>query len=162
MSVLGHVIGEVVCTVASHLANGRAAEPGSVAAVGRLCREAGFAAGNPSGNVLTLAVATPTGRRAATLVCGETAVGIVVFSAFDRPPARVQSGLLTHLLVRNAKADAGGWFLAEHEDTGHVRFGLRATAHLPGLRAGYLKFVLDSLAGEADDFDARLRAAGLL
>ncbi len=161
MSALGHVLGELFANAVGNIVGAAAAGSPPVERVARMARQWGYAVSGRSDQSLTLVVTTARGRRAVTVVLDDTLAAFATFSGFDQPSHRVPGELLPHLLTRSGKADAGGWFLAEH-DNGNACFGMRYLTPTAGLDAAVLRYVVEGLTGEVDDFDARLEQARLL
>jgi hypothetical protein len=131
----------------------------------RLCRELGWAVDErEAGGAALLHFNNRSGGvRKVRIADGDDV--IVTFSAHGDaaiPARKVTGEVLAYLLCRNIKGSGlGKWGICPDEH-GNITFHLVYQALGGGLDAPTLKYICESLVGEAVDFDGKLRAAGLL
>jgi hypothetical protein len=151
----------IVNGAANRALNGRGGDRGRIE---RLCHELGWSVDERDGNAIRLHFNGPDGeRRKVRISSGDKSiVGFYAHSDAVLPVHSVPPDLLAYLLRRNLDdSGIGMWGIIVHDDD-DVTFHLCYMALGDGLDAEALKYICESLIGEAADFDAKLRQAGLL
>ncbi len=83
-------------------------------------------------------------------------------SATRLPGHRVPIEVLGYLLTRNKQLAGCAWQASAMDNTGTVSFALAYCALVEGLDPGAFKGICEAMVKEASEFDAKMRAAGLL
>jgi hypothetical protein len=130
--------------------------------IDRLCRQLGWEVDGREGDTVILRFNHRTEGACDVRVTGGDS-SLAMFLAGSRAAVRgeVPEEVLGYLLLRNAKAGAGGWVIHAGDD-GTVSFHMLYRALGAGLDAAALKWICEGMAGEVSAFDARMRRAGFL
>lgn len=132
--------------------------------IDRLCRELGWSVDEREGSVIHFHFNDPAGGiRKVRIADGDDCV--VTFSAHSFafiPPKNVTGEMLAYLLRRNISGSGLGMWGMYVDERNTVSFHLVYQALGEGLDAEALKYICQSLAIEATDFDGKMRQEGLL
>lgn len=132
--------------------------------IDRLCRELGWPLDEREGNVIHLHFNDPAGGiRKVRIADGDDCV--VTFSAWSLAfvsPKNITGEMLAYLLRRNICGSGLGMWGMYVDEGKTVSFHLVYQALGEGLDAESLKYICQSLAIEAADFDGKMRQEGLL
>lgn len=103
------------------------------------------------------------GRRTVrvSIVGGGAMVSFTVGSAVSMPAKEIPVEILGHLLERNSEL-VGGWFVSVDDDDDTACFAVNYCALSSGLNAAVFKLTCETLLEEANDFDDKMRQAGVL
>jgi hypothetical protein len=132
--------------------------------IDQLCRELGWSVDEREGSVVHLHFNDPAhGIRKVRIADGDDCV--VTFSAHSFaviPPRKVTGEMLAYLLRRNISGSGLGMWGMYVDERHNVWFNLLYQALGDGLDAEAFKYICQSLATEAADFDGKMREEGLL
>jgi hypothetical protein len=147
---------------ANHLSsrNGSAGDHGRIE---RLCGELGWSVDEREGNLVRLYFNSSDGERRKVII-GNGDGSVVGFSTYSKsalPAHRVPPDLLAYLMRRNVdNSGIGTWGMDDDDD--EATFIISYMALGAGLDAEKFGYICESLSKEANDFDDKLRRAGLL
>ena len=91
--------------------------------------------------------------------CQETMVGFAVISAVALPAEQVPAAVLRYLLERNSELPVA-WQILVREDS-NLAFALDYCTFASGLQPDFFKMLCGTMVREVQEFDARMRKAGL-
>ena len=144
--------------------NGSAARsPRGPAAIEQLCRELGWSVDERVGDHgIALHFRDPlVNVRKVLVTCGESIASICTFSAANLSSNRVPEEVLGYLLIRNKELTTAAWQVSASDD-GSALFALAYCALIGGMDAPTFKYICEMQAKEANAFDTKMKAAGLL
>jgi len=128
------------------------------------CKDIGWSVDErPSGNELCLHFNDPLlGIRKVFVTLGDedTTLTFKVFSAATLPAESIPIEALGYLLARNSEMVVA--WQASELSSGKVAFALRYCTLAFGFHAPLFKFICDTMANEALQFDSKMKDAGLL
>jgi hypothetical protein len=99
------------------------------------------------------------------VIVAQNADLVVLFSTDSTtrlPGHRVPIEVLGYLLTRNTQLAGCAWQASEMDNAGTVLFTLAYSALVEGLDPGAFKGICEAMVKEASEFDAKMRAAGLM
>jgi hypothetical protein len=146
------------------LRNGRSQGNGSngQALVERMCQELGWPIDERDGTTILLYFKDPILRvRKVAINTGESVIGFTVLSAATLNPRQVSAEIMAYLLLCNSKLGGSAWQMFE-SGNGNAGFSVAAYMLMDGMNSAMFKFLCESMAKAAHEFDAKLNSAGLL
>jgi hypothetical protein len=129
----------------------------------RLCHENGWDVDARDGEDRYLFFHSPFAEHRSVVV-GRGDEALVVFTAMSftvLPPQVVPPEVLGYLLQRNEQIGLGAWRVSETDDE-KLAFLVSYVAIGCGLTAGLFKHICETINQEANEFDVKMRRAGLL
>ena len=157
----GGFIEGIVGAPAARAGSGNGSQRGRIE---RLCHELGWSVDEREGNSIGLYFNSSDGEMRKVRISngGKSIVGFYAHSDVILPAHRVPPNLPGYLLRRNLEDSGIGMWGISVDDDDEVTFHLCYMALGEGLNAETLKYICESLANEAADFDGKLRDAGLI
>lgn len=137
--------------------------PRGLAAIERLCRELGWSVDERVGDHgIVLHFRDPLVNIRKVLVTGgESVASISTFSAATLSSSQVPQEVLGYLLLRNNELTTAAWRVSASDD-GNAVFALAYCALIGGMNAATFKYICETQVKEANAFDTKMQAAGLL
>lgn len=129
----------------------------------RLCAELEWSVDEEDGDYITLYFKDDlVGRRDVFIHDGDQSlITFAVYSHLIQPATQVPEQLAAYLLKRNSELGISKWGAVVDKD-GDLVLSVRYYALGDSMTANVLKFISSSLLSEANDFDTKMRKAGLL
>ena len=128
----------------------------------RCCRELGWSVDEREGEVILLHFNDPLiGRRKVAITGGDKLMTFRVWSAATMSARQIPGEIMGHLLVRNWELALSAWHLFD-AGNGNAAFALASNLLVAGMDAFVFKHVCETMVREANAFDAKMKAAGLL
>jgi hypothetical protein len=128
----------------------------------RFCRELGWSVDEREGDVVLLHFNDPViGRRKVAITGGDTLLTFRVWSAATMSARQIPGEIMGHLLVRNWELALSAWHMFD-AGNGNAAFALASNMLVAGLDAPVFKHVCETMVREANAFDVKMKAAGLL
>jgi hypothetical protein len=136
--------------------------PKGPAPVERFCQELGWSIDEREGEVILLHFNDPViGRRKVAITGGDRTMTLRVWSAATMIARQLPGEIMGHLLVRNWELALCAWHLFD-AGNGNAAFALASNMLVAGMDAGVFKHVCETMVKEANAFDVKMKAAGLL
>jgi hypothetical protein len=131
--------------------------------IDRLCQEIGWGVDERTSDGVALYFNDPLVRiRKVMATEGDRLVLFQTFSAAVIPAARLPVQVLGYLLSRNTELATCAWQASVNDNNGNLAFALAYCALVEGLDAYAFKNICEVMVKEAYEFDAKMKAAGLL
>jgi hypothetical protein len=145
----------------------RAGQPQSQSATApalaeRFCQQLGWAVDERQGEVILLHFRDPVvGIRKVAITGGNMMMTFRVWSTATMSARQVPAEIMGHLLVRNWELALSAWHLFD-AGNGNAAFALASNMLVAGMDASVFKHVCETMVKEANAFDLKMKAAGLL
>jgi len=158
--MLQHFTNGFVSAAVDTLRNGHASSGPNV--IERLCQELGWPVDERDGNTVLLHFNDPLVQiRKVAISTGEKLMGFTVLSAVNMNPRQVSTEIMGYLLVRNSTLGGSAWQMFE-AGNGNAGFSVTACMLIEGMNSAMFKFLCETMVKEAHEFDAKMKAGGLL
>jgi hypothetical protein len=132
------------------------------APVERFCQELGWSIDEREGEVILLHFNDPVvGRRKVAITGGDRTMTFRVWSAATMTARQIPVEIMGHLLVRNWELSLCAWHLLD-AGNGNAAFALASNMLVGGMDAEVFKHICETMVREANAFDVKMKAAGLL
>jgi hypothetical protein len=132
------------------------------APVERLCQELGWSVDEREGEVILLHFRDPAvGVRKIAITGGDRMMTFRVWSAATMSARQLPGEIMGHLLVRNWELALCAWHLFD-AGNGNAAFALASNMLVAGMDGAVFKHVCETMVKEANAFDVKMKAAGLL
>ena len=132
------------------------------ALVERLCRELGWPVDERQGDAILLHFNDPVvGVRKVAITCGDKLMSFRVWSVASMSARQIPGEIMGHLLVRNWELALSAWHLFD-AGNGNAAFALASNTLVAGMDAAMFKYACETMVKEANAFDVKMKAAGLL
>jgi hypothetical protein len=132
------------------------------ALVERLCREVGWGVDERLGDTIVLHFKDSVmGIRKISIYCGGRIMALRVYSAASISPRQITAEIMAYLLVRNGELAFPAWQVFEAEN-GNAGFALASNMLMAGVDGAVFKYACETMVIEANAFDTKMQAAGLL
>jgi hypothetical protein len=136
--------------------------PNAPALAERFCRELGWAVDEREGDAILLHFKDPLiGVRKVAITGGDKLMAFRVWSAATMSARQIPAEIMGHLLVRNWELALSAWHLFD-AGNGNAAFALASNILLAGMDAVVFKHVCETMVKEANAFDVKMKAGGLL
>jgi hypothetical protein len=127
-----------------------------------MCQELGWPIDERDGSTILLHFNDPIIRiRKVAISSGEKVMGFTVVSAATLNPRQVSAEIMAYLLFCNSKLGGSAWQMFECGN-GNAGFSVAAYMPMDGMNSAMFKFLCESMAKAAHEFDAKMNSAGLL
>jgi hypothetical protein len=136
--------------------------PKGPAPIERFCQELGWSVDEREGEVILLHFNDPVvGRRKVVITGSDMTMTFRVWSTATISARELPAGIMAHLLVRNWELPLCAWHLFD-AGNGNAAFALSSNMLVGGMDAGVFKHICETMVKEANAFDVKMKAAGLL
>jgi hypothetical protein len=132
------------------------------ALVERFCQELGWPVDERSGDAILLHFNDPVvGVRKVVITGGDKLMSLRVMSAATMSARQIPGEIMGYLLLRNWELALSAWHVFD-AGNGNARFALASNMLTAGMDAPVFKYACETMVKEANAFDVKLKAAGLL
>jgi hypothetical protein len=145
----------------------RAGRPQSQCSIGpalaeRFCQEIGWSVDERRGDAILLHFNDPVvGVRKVAITGGDKLMSLRVWSAASMSARQIPGEIMGHLLLRNCELALSAWHVFD-AGNGNAAFALASNMLMGGMDARVFKYVCETMVKEANAFDVKMKAAGLL
>jgi len=130
--------------------------------VERFCRELGWPVDERQGDAILLHFNDPVGGvRKIAITCGDKLMSLRVWSASTMIARQIPGEIMGYLLLRNWELALSAWHVFD-AGNGNAAFALASNLLMAGMDAPVFKYACETMVKEANAFDVKMRAAGLL
>jgi hypothetical protein len=127
----------------------------------RICQELGWSVDERDSDAILLHFTDPViGIRKIAISNGEKVMAFAVCSSAIMNPRQVSAEIMAYLLLRNSRMGGSAWQMFE-VSSGNVGFSVAAYMLIDGMNAAMFEFLCETMAKEAHEFDAKVKAAGV-
>jgi hypothetical protein len=132
------------------------------ALVERFCQELGWPVDERQGDTILLHFNDPVvGVRKVAISCGDKLMSLRVWSASTMSARQIPGEIMGHLLLRNWELALSAWLVCD-AGNGNAAFALASNMLTAGMDAPMLKYICETMVKEANAFDVKMKAAGLV
>jgi hypothetical protein len=159
----GFANGFMSATVDSLRAGGPLGQPSpGPSLVERFCRELAWAVDERQGAAILLHFNDPlVGVRKVAITGGDKLMSFRAWSAASMIARQIPAEIMGHLLLRNWELAITAWHVLD-AGNGNAAFALASNMLMAGMDAPMFKYVCDTMVKEANAFDVKMKAAGLI
>jgi hypothetical protein len=130
--------------------------------VERFCQELGWPVDERQGEALLLHFNDPVvGVRKIAITVRNRLMSFRVWSPASMSARQIPGEVMGHLLLRNSELAVIAWQVFD-AGNGNAAFALASNMLMAGMDAPVFKYVCETMVKEANDFDVKMKAAGLL
>jgi hypothetical protein len=132
------------------------------ALVERFCRELGWPVDERQGDAILLHFDDPVvGVRKIAITCGGRLMSLRVWSAASMSARQIPGEIMGYLLLRNWELALAAWHVLD-AGNGNAAFAMASNMLMAGMDAAVFKYACETMVNEANAFDTKMQAAGLL
>jgi hypothetical protein len=128
----------------------------------RFCRELGWSVDERQDDAILLHFNDPVvGVRKVAITCGDKLMSLRVWSAATMSARQIPGEIMGYLLLRNWELALSAWHVLD-AGNGNAAFALASNMLMAGMDAPVFKYACETMVKEANAFDGKMKAAGLL